>query len=87
MLYYVNCYLDCKCCFQSANRGGRSGKDSIVTPPLEGVEYSCSRPKTVFIKDASSRVSTIPSLPLPGPVHTIPFTYRGFHEKGTLSYS
>ena len=25
----------------------------------EGVEYSCSRPKTVIIKNASSRVSTI----------------------------
>ena len=27
---------------------------------LEGVEHSCSRPKTVFIKHAISRGSTIP---------------------------
>ena len=49
--------------------GGREGGgergEKVVTHPLEEVEYICSRPKTVFIKDGSSSVSTIPSLPLP----------------------
>ena len=36
------------------------GEEIILTPPLGGVKYSCSRTQTVFIKDASSRVSTIP---------------------------
>ena len=38
------------------------GGERVVTPPLEGVESSCGRPKTVFIKHASSRGSPITSL-------------------------
>ena len=41
------------------------GGESVVTPALEGVKHSCSRPKNVFIKYASSRGSTIPSLSFP----------------------
>ena len=35
--------------YPSANRGEVG--EWVVTPPLEGVEYSHSKPKTVFIKD------------------------------------
>ena len=40
-----------------------------MTPCLEGVEYSRSGLKTVFIKDASSRVSIILPFPLHFQVH------------------
>ena len=46
-------------CKQSWEGGKR------VVIHLRGVEYRRSRPKTVFIKDASPRASTIPSLPFP----------------------
>ena len=31
------------------------GGERVVTAPPEGIEHSCSRPKTVFIKHASSK--------------------------------
>ena len=63
--------LGCKQSNLSAHRGGRDEKGSyhrliltlqstVVTPPLEGVEHSCSRPKTVFIKHVSGYTVVIP---------------------------
>ena len=43
--------------------GGRMGKGS--NPSHRGVKYSRSRPKTMFIKDASLKLNTIPPRPFP----------------------
>ena len=53
---------------------------SVCKQRGKGVDYSCSRPKTVFIKDAISRVCAIPSLPFPMRSHIPPIQPSKDHK-------